>query len=373
MAGATAILHPLALAAVLVLAAVPALGSSPPDVVRVPVLAGGVTGIAVLDPFDPRDVALVAIDPRASAGIYRGAVGDATLTLVTEPDGAVGVLARGDVASWVTIERGIVVPLDIPATAESSDAEITLPGDADLPPAPAGGRDGALQLAFVGDAAYVAAWGPRAASHAVQVFALVDAIYRANLRVPVEVVSTELLASDDGLTGPVRCDGSSGDLLDQLRRRGEARAPTLASPHELTHAFTARGPVPHPLGGVLWGCGYVRALESPFAYSASYVVASNPGTGATRVPVASLAIDATLVAHEIGHNFGGLHRRAMPTPTGSSCPATSPTIMFPYVSCRNVPAFSDGENPAMAPLEARGYFVERGNAPHMRAHAADRI
>jgi hypothetical protein len=85
-----------------------------------------------------------------------------------------------------------------------------------------------------------------------------------------------------------------------------------------------------------------------------------------------MPLNVLLTAHEMGHNFGGMHDRAMPTPDGpldiAGCDGS--TIMYPYL-CRNQPTFSDARG--LPPLlRDVGLVTGDGNAPVMREFSAGR-
>jgi hypothetical protein len=119
-----------------------------------------------------------------------------------------------------------------------------------------------------------------------------------------------------------------------------------------------------------------RRARHPIGRALSHDVAlPNP-----LIPI--LPVDVVVAAHELGHNFSGLHERAMPTPGGPLDRPLPPvgvypgcimfeTLMHPLVRCA-APLFSDAKGKD-ALFESSGLAADGGNAPWMRAFAAGRL
>lgn len=354
--------------------------SAPSDALDlVDVRVAGLDATATLAPFDVRSSELAQSGPSPLAA-WTGVVdGTGGLVRLVRFDGLTqGVVQVSDDFRWVVLQDGVLVEppaglfADLPPTR--IDGELARPdAAAAAPPLAAAGEDGVLQMFVDGDLEYAKAVGARHAEHQLAVMTLLDAVYRVSLDVPIEVVGMHVWTSPPPFTGSITCTGGSEDLLRQFRDHYEASSPTESDVREVAHLMTRQPRAPHPSGGTLIGCGWIGALESPWAYGASWMgwlglTTAAAGTG----PLApALHSHVLIVAHELGHNFGGEHHRAFPTP-GSAVDVArcdGATIMYPYL-CENAPVFSrdnDGR------LTGAGLLRDGGNVPHMKAHAAERI
>lgn len=366
-----------ALAALVLLPAlVPAEAAQGPRELELEVRFGPTPDVADLRPFDPRSEALVAArgeveglwtgEMRASGGLVR---------LVEFRGGWLGLVEIGPGRlAWATLVAGAIVPLDVPAPVETVDTELRAPlVDAASAPASDVAGDGKVQLFVDGDHSFHVEYGAHAEFYQLALLSLVDAIYQNSLDVEIEVVEQHVWTEVGPFPDPIRCGGDN-DLLWQFRSHYESIRPTTRDPREEALILTSKPPVAHPDGGTLIGCGYIRELESSYAYASARVAGTLTVLGNRFLQPSGMATHALLVAHEMGHNFGGLHELAMPTPYSpfDATGCRGGTIMYPYL-CQNSPVFSDATLVPFGLLGAAGLVQDRGNAPEMRAYAAGRI
>lgn len=352
------------------------------EVLLIPTLLGGVPDVARLTPYDPRSPAAAALAPDAADGIYSGTL-KATggfVRLVLTPEGGIGLADIGGSLRWVTLQDGLLVPVPftsghIDDVLHEVDVELEAPETTSSAAAMSAQGDGVLQILVDGDYEYYKVFKDDWDDYQLRVFALVSAIYERDLDIRIEVHEQHVWKTPTNpLTGRIECTGDSSDMLVQLRNHWESVSPTTSAPRELTHAFSLKPAARHPYGGYLWGCGYLSVVESSYGYSAGRIITAFAGVIGGYGSL--LQINVILTAHEVGHNFGGLHERAMPTPYGSKDPfscVVPPSVMYPYVDCGNVPHFSRSHGQDEAWLQQNGWMREGGNAPHMKAHAAPRI
>lgn len=325
-----------------------------------------------LVPADPRAPALSMEDPGTARGLYAAALPDGgRLHLVWTQDRSIGVLSQGDEVSWVTVRDGQVVPLEtmdpVPASLHGDQAWAptqTPPGeDAPLDPSPTpsgAAGDGVLDIHLEGDAAYRYRWGGLWGHHQLRVAHLVDAILQANLDIELQVESQHAWRSF--LAEPYQSNQlcEEPNLLREFRDHMETeRTPTQEAPREVAHLFTGK-----PIEGSTIGCGYVREIETSWAYAVSEVARIPSSDDPLAAEQGSIYRDAILFAHELGHNMAGLHKYA----EGVSCAAS--TIMWP-VLCSNSPSYAGARTFDLEPhCEGACTF---GNAGRMHAYTADRI
>lgn len=355
--------------AILVVGAVPG-GTTASSTLGLRVLGDAIDERVVLQPYDPRAPALAAEAPALADGLWTGRLADGGLVRLVELDGSsIALVETGEGLAWFTRAGGSLVPFRVPMPEPVEiDTQLRAPQGLVAPPVLASGRDGKLQLMMDADRTFTAAWNvvpDGAARGQLAIISLVDVIYRVNLGVEIEVVEQVQRTTTGNYTDPIRC-GAFDDLLAQFRDAWESTRPTTSDVRESGVIFTSKTPVAHPSGGTLIGCGYIAQLETSYAYAS------------VRIPVpTNFALqalqDVPLVAHEIGHNFGGLHERALPTPGGEldilTC--TGASVMYPYL-CQNGPYFSDTS--ALGGLDGLVALAEDGgNARWMEEYAGDRI
>lgn len=151
----------------------------------------------------------------------------------------------------------------------------------------ADGATEAVEISILGDADYLARYSSEAQARDAILTRLnnVDGIFSSQVGVELQVVSVDLTGE---LTAGLSATTDPSTLLEelgQLRRQTPALVDT-----GLTHLFTGR-----QLNGNTAGIAYTVSLCSP-RYAASLTMAHN-----------SAALDALIIAHEIGHVFGAPH------------------------------------------------------------------
>ena len=133
-----------------------------------------------------------------------------------------------------------------------------------------------LRLVLVADYEYFQNIGTSAASNMLNILNQVDGIYRNAVHTGFVVTDVVVFETPDD---PFDATGAEL-MLSELRDYRNAHHPNAGS----VHLFTNRA-----MGGRILGIAFVGSLCSPFSVGIS---AGN---------------STTLVAHEIGHNFGALH------------------------------------------------------------------
>lgn len=318
-----------------------------------PVIVGGVSDVARLEPYDVRSPDLASAAPESASGIYRGALEKtgSTLTLVLTREYALGILDGPTGPTWVTVIGGAVVEKRLPP-ANLGGTATEAPAFAAAGPSAASGVDGKLQVAVDGDFEYWLAHGERWDDYQLQVLSLVSAIYDANFGIEFEVVQQHVWKTQDTFNSGITCA-----RLDEFRAYWEGTAPVMSNAWEIHNLFTGKT-------GDWTGCSVIQALENPNAYSVNF---------AAMLPfVDDVQFFTWLVAHQIGYNFFGLQERSVPTPGGLLDIIGPVTIMHPFGPSLT-PAFSDAAGLPPAPLEALEVMAEGGNAPWMREYSTGRI
>lgn len=331
---------------------------------RVRVEVGPVETVVTLRPADPRLDALALEAPTVAEGLLSAPLPaqDGRLHLVETPDATVGVLATPDEIHWVALEGGTIVPADVDATlppgALEGDTRQAPSHTADRPGPfgigqPGPGEDGELEIALHGDAFYREDHPDDWREHQLVLIHLVDAMYRASLDVPIEVVDqTAHEEPSEDLTSHRICR-----LLFQFRHHMEdEHGSTVATPREAGHLFTTRSRETNVIG-----CAFLRVLETRWAYGVSQLEAT--------YDLDDLSRDSLLVAHELGHNFDAVHRLG---DTIQYC--TGATIMRAVHCLEHRRAFSGARTFHLDVCEATTLAdCVHGNAPRMVDHASGRI
>lgn len=364
---------PLLAAALLTLPAAAAAMPAPFDAA---VEAAG--GTLALYPADPRTEEARADAPDAADGLLEGTLpGGGDVHLVRTADGTAGLAEVGDVLVPVSVQDGTLAVWnpDVPAPAApgalEGDAAEAPPAPEALPPTTAADTapDGTLDLLLDADAEYVDEHGDEWDDHQLRVVHLLDAILEHNLGTNVSV--TEQHGWQDPSSQPLQsyelC--ASSDLLSEFRAHWEGARPTTDAPRDAAHLFTGKNTV-----GTTIGCAFVQELDTSYAYGVSEV----RDGASTYGRMAEIYQDTILVAHEIGHNYGGEHGRALPGPgtPPSSLYCYGATLMYPTLCAEN-PTYS-GQGTAAADGLAQGtpaadLVSPMGNAPPMRDYADGRI
>lgn len=327
---------------------------------RLPVRLPGVEDRVLLQPADPRSKVLAATAPEAARGLFTGHLDHLGWRLdLSEVDHEVlGVLADPAGARWVTLENGVLVPFMPPAIGPLPMTEpLRSKAGTELHTGSASTKDGVLQIRLDGDAAFYDAWGDQWLEVQLAIIHLVGAIYLANLGFPFEVVHQGIWydEEEDPLDPQTVC--GSGSLLAEYRNHLESESPTVESEWESSHLFSGRF-----FTGNTIGCAYIRQLDTSAAYAVSIV----------RQPTVSPSLHrhVVLVAHEIGHNFGGLHSLAIGVPAMGCLGAT---IMWANL-CGNSPVFSGFEQVTTCRFDLpQCPVMHLGNAPRMWNYANQRI
>ncbi len=311
-----------------------------------------------LQPADPRSPAAAALDPEASRGLYVAQLSNgAVLNLVWRDGTGLGVISHEGRIQWVQVDGASLVSApSAPADGQIVDVEFEASSDLVLPAE----RDGRLQLMIDGDVAFRESFGAAAEAHQLAILHLVAGIFAAQFQIVIEVVQQHVWDAPIPGTRP----GSCGNVFTPWRLHWESVAPTTSDPREASHLFTGLD-----LGAAL-GCAYTGQLESSAAYG---LHKSRPAADDWLLTMREVLV----TAHELGHNFGGRHDRAAPTPGGpvmisGPCTLTTvATIMHPCSSLALLPVFSDAHGQAI--FAERQIMKDGGNAPHMAAFAASRI
>lgn len=326
------------------------------------VVVPGLLDRVALRPDDPRTPELQAGAPEAAEGLWVGHLEGTgwKVHLVDRGELTLGVLAVPGATQWVTLEAGRLVPFT-PDPAEPRRLAPPLEPQEASTGHPvqetASSLDGVLQIALEGDSMFHRAWGEDWDQVQLAIIHLVGAVYEAEIGFPFEVVDQRVW--EEGDPAPYEsfqlCTNTEHDVLPRYREHSESRSRTMEDVRELSHLFTGRFS-----GGPTIGCAYIGALDSSFAYGVSSV--ADPVMKNN-----NLYRNVVLVSHEIGHNFGGHHHRAL----GENCHAS--TIMHPIL-CTNAPVFSGVETLTVCRSEAGVCPVLiDGNAHRMWDHAKDRI
>lgn len=155
--------------------------------------------------------------------------------------------------------------------------------------------------------------------------------------------------------GPDAPDGVG--KLEQLSGRWNTEPALVGVPRDAVHLLTAS------LDGAFIGCANVKALNNSSAFGVSRLKAFSPSA-------AVLTDSINTVAHELGHNFGGVHERSIgaygATGTGMLSQVPPYTIMNP-VAEQGVLRFSD-----LTGVSGPG-GNELDNATPMRQYAQTRL
>ncbi len=312
---------------------------------------------------DPRIPDLAETAPSAADGLFTGVLRDSgwALHLVWTNDLALGVLAADSGAIWVTVDAGRLVPFiptphTMAAIPETLSPPLHAPAEEPMQESSVSTQDGVLQVMLDGDHMFhrqhLEGW--REAQLAV--IHLVDAIYQTNLGFPIEVVEQHVWTQEEQEPWEderMLCGGGSTHLR-HFRDYWEGTSPSVDSAREATHLFSGK-----TFNGNTIGCAYVGELDTSWAYGVSQV--RGP------LQLSNLHQQVTLVSHELGHNFNGIHELAF----GVSC--AGGTIMFDTL-CANSPVFSGAESLALCKAGLPDCtLVVNGNAQRMWNYAEGRI
>lgn len=301
-----------------------------------------------------------------SEGRYEGTLeqSGARVRLVLREGESSGVLVLDGVPRWVQMREGAidsVVSDGVLVPAHTHDDQLEPPaGDASAQEATAAADSNhVLSLRILADHSVATAFPTTWFAHAQDVVFLVEWIYWAHFGA---VFETEYVfwPNGDPYGAPAQMCGGVGTYIRNVRDYEEIAMPVATRPHEIAHVLTAR-PFPDAIG-----CAYIGAVDTPWAYSITHFNAADQ---------LNLKRDALIMAHEIGHNFGGLHERAAPTPGGSlssaACTGIPVTIMYPGCQTLEPPIFSNGVAQPVA-LESFGVMRDGGNMPWMIAYSWDK-
>lgn len=317
----------VALAAVLLAAgAAPAsAGPEKPDAARgLAVDLPGLEDRVVLTSADPRSPDARAKAPSAAEGLLAGRTIGANrlIHLADTPHGTLGVADTPTGPTWVTVDEGTIVPAEVETRAlpRVDDGSARAPAGPQVHGSPSP-NDDAIQVFVDGDVPYWWDTRDRWDEHQLAVFHLVDAIYRANVGIPVEVVGQHVWRPSEPrpVTAKHFCAAPDGQpsLLRQFRHHYEATNPTRDAKREAAQLLTGRVPARYS------GCGYLRQLDTRGAYAVSETqIDDGPNP---------LYQDEILAAHELGHNANGRHFLSIHV-------GCAGTIMAP--ACSSTPTFS---------------------------------
>ncbi|HVE90989.1 MAG TPA: M12 family metallo-peptidase [Actinomycetota bacterium] len=261
--------------------------------------------------------------PRAATTTYIG-------RLTPDPGLSVRLSIRGGVVEGLVIDRTGSGWVLLPRPDGGADARAFESLDRDAP----GGEEGLhppQPMAAAGSPSPAAAPGTlvlRLALEADHLFwtfnrntwqqkmeelaSYLEAVYDPQLDLRVQITDLSAWTTPDPYTAPNACNpGKLEQVTDYwLRNRGEV-------PRDAVHLFTPS------LTGNFIGCAWIQRLNDPYAVGVSRIVSS---------PV-NLLNNVNLLAHEIGHNFGGIHERSVGAyaATGNSSRSGTPpySIMNP--------------------------------------------
>lgn len=221
----------------------------------------------------------------------------ATNGVVVTPEGSVWVLepdaSGGLTARWVSAvameplgEDGIMAPGE--ETSEPTAPSAPVLGERDVL---------RLRVAFEVDHRYYSSNTVDWQDDLVQILAIYDAVL-AQLDVQIDFVWAGAWETQDPYTGTHVCTGDwDDDKLVQFSDYWRTYRTDVA--RDVAH-LGALG-----IQGNTIGCAYIYQTNSPWAYGVSRLLPKVWGSE----EVAFLQ-NAALVAHEIGHNLGGLHERS---------------------------------------------------------------
>lgn len=281
----------------------------------------------------------------------------------TAEGGLIGLLFQEGVLHWVRVDDGVLV------SDASTEAVVPphLDNDALEPiedlgePTLQANDDDILRLRIVADKTLVdregAAWFP----HAQNIVALVEWIYWAHF--DSMLIEAEYWSVDfEPYGNPALMCGGVGTYIRNIREWEEPQHPVASNPWDILHVLTGKS-FPDAIG-----CAYIAQVDTPWAYSITQIADTGDD---------DLKRDALIMAHEVGHNFGGTHERAAPTPGGTlsaaACIGIPVTIMYPGCQTLEPPVFSDGRGVSPSTLATAGVMRDGGNMPWMRAYADPRV
>ncbi|MEM7292890.1 MAG: M12 family metallo-peptidase [Pseudomonadota bacterium] len=148
------------------------------------------------------------------------------------------------------------------------------------------------EIEFAFDELFQADFGATATSQAVSLINLVDGIYRNDLNTAFEALTVTMLDSDSDVFSTTT--NASSLLTDIANKKSSNSIPFLTNRNALFHLVTGR-----EFNGSTVGIAFVGSLCAAGAASGTSELI---GSGNGRIPLTSV-----VVAHELGHNFGGGH------------------------------------------------------------------
>lgn len=321
-----------------------------------PLAVGDVVDVVTLAPQDA--------EGRRWAGDLAGREG--SVRLVWRDGFALGVLALPGTARWITVEDGRLVEDGSGGRGNAAlgDDQVfapASPASEGSEPSPAPAVDGILQVRIVADFAALSKFGNAWYPHAQDMVYLAEWLYYAQFRVTWDAVAyLQWNGPDPYRTATLMC-GGAGTQIRLFRDNEEVAVPVLTNPHEINVLLTGTA-FPDAIG-----CAYVAQIETPWAYAV---------VGLEQADLEDLKRDTSVLMHEIGHNFGGLHDRAFPREDGPlDIPCWTPnTVQYRYVCVASgIPQFSDGRGVATSQLHSANLLKDGGNAAWMRAYFTPRV